>query len=217
MMRQIGQAVPARGPRSALVEPQPTESGLSIAYPVAMDDPTTSDLADSTDAIRATPKDGATIELIVRRPGLGEREVLTEATLDPVLGLVGDDWVRRGSGRTPDGSPDPESQLTIMNTRVLAAFEPDRSRWPLAGDQLYADMDLGFPNLPIGSHLAVGDAEVVVTTKPHLGCAKFAGWYGAPARAWLASQDGLDLRMRGVYVRIVRGGTVRTGDSIRKL
>jgi hypothetical protein len=174
------------------------------------------DLDDATDAIRATPKDGATIELIVRRPGVDEREVLTEATLDPVLGLVGDDWLRR-EGRRQGGPSATESQIAIMNTRVLAAIEPDRSRWPLAGDQLYAEMDLGFENLPIGSRLVIGDAEVVVTAKPHLGCAKFGARFGTDARAWLASPIGLELRMRGVYVRVERGATVRTGDSIRKL
>jgi hypothetical protein len=182
-----------------------------------MQNDTAHDLTSYTDSVRTAPKDGAAIELIVRRPAVDEREVLAEATLDPVLGLVGDDWVRRGSDKTPDGSSDLESQLTIMNTRVLAAFEPDRSRWPLAGDQIYVEMDLGKTNLPVGTRLAIGDAEVVVTAKPHLGCGKFAGWFGAESRAWLASPDGLDLRMRGVYVRILRGGTIRTGDTIRKL
>ena len=71
-----------------------------------------------------------------------------EAVLDPADGIVGDGWRGRGNRHTPDGSADPEDQVTLMSTRVLAAIEPDRARWPLAGDQLYLDMDLGAENLP---------------------------------------------------------------------
>ncbi len=75
------------------------------------------------------------VELIVRRPAEGEREVLDEAELDLEQGLVGDRWW--------DGKPvDTSAQLTLMSTRALEQIEPDRSRWPLAGDQLYVDLDL---------------------------------------------------------------------------
>lgn len=32
------------------------------------------------------------LEMVVRRPGEDEREVVTEATIEPALGLVGDSW-----------------------------------------------------------------------------------------------------------------------------
>ena len=56
----------------------------------------------------------------MRRPAEDEREVLTEATLDPVVGLVGDLWPTWGSSRTPDGSAHPGVQLTLMNARAAA-------------------------------------------------------------------------------------------------
>src|SRR3974377_335162 len=107
------------------------------------------------DAIRAAPSDEGIVHLIVRRPAAEVREVVTEVLLDADLGLVGDDWLNRGSRSTPDGSADPAAQLTLVSTLVLAAIEPDRSRWPPAGDQLYVDLDLSEANLPPGTCLRV--------------------------------------------------------------
>ena len=39
-----------------------------------------------------SPSDVGTVELVVRRPAEGEREVLDEGVLDLELGLVGDRW-----------------------------------------------------------------------------------------------------------------------------
>ncbi len=124
--------------------------------------------------VLASPRDGGPLLAIVRRPDRDEREAVAEGQLDVHAGLIGDGWLSRGSSSRPDGSADPESQLTLMSTRVLAAIEPDTSRWPLAGDQLLVDMDLGAENLPVGTRLRVGDAELEVSPKPHTGCAKFA-------------------------------------------
>jgi hypothetical protein len=54
------------------------------------------------EAIRQSPKDQGLLELIVRRPTTDEREILEEGQLDLVEGLVGDNWIRRGSSGTPD-------------------------------------------------------------------------------------------------------------------
>ena len=174
------------------------------------------DFSAQADTVLAAPRDGAAVELIVLRPERDAREVVSEARLDPVEGLVGDGWLRRGSSSTPDGSADPQSQLTIMSTRVLAAVEPDRSRWPLAGDQLYADLDLSEANLPPGARLRVGEALVEVTERPHTGCAKFAARFGLDALRWISTPVGRSHRMRGMYVRVVEGGAIRVGDEIRR-
>ena len=42
--------------------------------------------------IMRSPADEGTVELIVRRPVVDERELLEEAELDLERGLVGDDW-----------------------------------------------------------------------------------------------------------------------------
>jgi MOSC domain-containing protein YiiM len=161
--------------------------------------------------------DGGRLELIVRRPAVDEREVLTEAMLDEADGLVGDGWAARGSRSTPDGSADPDAQLTVMSTRVLEAIEPDRRRWPLAGDQLYVDFDLSLETLPAGSRLAIGTAVIEVSETPHTGCAKFSARFGSEALRWINSPVGRAHRMRGLNARIVEGGMVRTGDAVRRV
>src|SRR5215510_5583015 len=119
---------------------------------------TTEELEAAMDHLRRTPKDDGVVELIVRRPEVDQREVLDEAEIDVIVGLVGDNWKVRGSKRTPDGSAHPEMQINIMNSRVTALVAQERERWPLAGDQLYIDMDLSRENLPAGSRIAVGSA-----------------------------------------------------------
>ena len=168
-------------------------------------------------SIQAAPGDTGRVELLVRRPGVEERQLLEVADLDPAVGLVGDNWLARGSGMTADGSAHPGAQLTLISTRVLQAIEPDRSRWALAGDQVYVDFDLRLDALPAGTRLAVGSAIVEVSELPHTGCAKFSARFGSDALRWINSPIGRLHRMRGMNVRIVRGGTVRVGDPIRRL
>ena len=83
--------------------------------------------------IRHAPKDEGVLELIVRRPGVNDREILKQAELHLDEGLVGDSWNRRRSKTTPDGSPNPQMQLNIMNSRVTALVARDKDRWQLAG------------------------------------------------------------------------------------
>jgi len=166
--------------------------------------------------IRRAPRAAGTVELIVRRPAPEEREVVAEAQLDPDAGLVGDCWLDRGSRATADGSAHPDMQLTMMGARAAALIARTRERWPLAGDQLYVDLDLSAANLPPGTLLGVGTATIEITDKPHTGCGKFVERFGVDAMRFVNTQLGRELNLRGIYARIVSGGTVRTGDPIRK-
>jgi len=160
--------------------------------------------------IFASPAEVGTVELVVRRPAEGEREVLDEGMLD-AAGLVGDRHTWRED--THAGT-----EVTLMNARVVDLVAGgDRERWPLAGDQLYVDLDLRPENLPIGTQLAIGSAIAEVTDVPHTGCAKFTERFGSAAVRFVNSQHGRSLRLRGMYVRIVTPGVVRPGDTIRKL
>jgi hypothetical protein len=167
--------------------------------------------------VRRAPKDGGTVELIVRRPVEDGRETLDRAELDPAEGLLGDNWRTRGSRATEDGSAHPDLQLTLMNARVAALVARTRERWPLAGDQLYVDLDLSEANLPAGTRLEVGSAVVELTAIPHTGCGKFARRFGVEALKFVNSTVGRELHMRGRNARVVRRGTVHTGDTVRKL
>jgi MOSC domain-containing protein YiiM len=178
---------------------------------------TAEELEAGLDEIRRSPADNGTVELIVRRPAVEEREVLEEATLDLEEGLVGDCWRTRGSSSTPDGLAHPDRQLTLTNARVIALVARDRERWALAGDQLYVDLDLSPENLPVGTRLALGSAVVEVTDELHTGCAKFTARFGSAAIRFVNGKAGRALRMRGMYAKVVEPGTVRRGDMIRKL
>jgi MOSC domain-containing protein YiiM len=169
------------------------------------------------DYVRAAPLDSGTLELIVIRPGVEEREILEEGQLDLERGLVGDNWGTKPSQST--GKPKPEAQVTVMSSRAaaLVADGEDRAGWAQAGDQLYVDLDLSEANLTPGSKLAIGTAVLEVTQEPHLGCGKFIKRFGADALKLVNSATGRKLRLRGVNTRVAVAGTVRTGDEVRKV
>ncbi|HET8661553.1 MAG TPA: MOSC domain-containing protein [Micromonosporaceae bacterium] len=171
--------------------------------------PDLSTLEAGLDEIRRAPQDEGKIELIVRWPADNERETLTEARLDVAAGLVGDVW------QSEDG--DTLHQVTVMNARAADLLAGSRERWPLAGDQLYVDLDLSHRNLPPGTHIEVGSAVLEVTTEPHRGCKKFGARFGLDALRFVNSGTGCALNLRGVNTRVVRSGVVRPGDAIRKL
>jgi hypothetical protein len=168
-------------------------------------------------ALGSSPTENGVVEMIVCRPARYERMVLDEGTLEVAHGLIGDTWEARGATNTPDGRSDPLRQVTVMNSRALASVAGERGRWELAGDQLIVDLDLSMVNLPAGTRLQIGEAVAEVTEPPHTGCAKFAGRYGVDALAWVSDRAGRQQRRRGMHVRVLRSGTVRPGDLIRKL
>ena len=180
---------------------------------------TPEELEDFLPQLLAAPRDVGTLELVVRRPGLGQREVLDEGELDLAVGLVGDSWVQRGSSKTSDGGPHPEMQLNVMSARMVSFLAGDPERRPLAGDQLYLDLDLSHDNLPVGTRLTIGDpavrgAVIEVTAPPHTGCAKFIERFGAEAMRFVNGSVGRPLRLRGLNARVVEPGRVRPGDRV---
>jgi hypothetical protein len=147
--------------------------------------------------------------MIVRRPARGEREVLTEALLDVEGGLMGDRWALGKRRR--------ENQLTLMNSRLVALLAGSVERWPLAGDQLYVDLDLSVAHVSPGTRLAIGAAVVEISAEPHTGCRLFRERYGADALAFVNSSEGERLKLRGLNAWVVASGGIRTGDDARVL
>ncbi|HET6772768.1 MAG TPA: MOSC domain-containing protein [Acidimicrobiales bacterium] len=178
---------------------------------------TTAELEAALADVRQAPADDGTVDLIVRRPATGEREVLDEGVLDLAEGLVGDNWRERGSRHTPDGAAEPDRQLNVINARLSRLVAVDPERRALAGDQLHLDLDLSIANLPPGTRLALGSAVIEVTEPPHLGCAKFVERFGREAMRFVNSPTGRELRLRGMNARVVTAGTVRPGDTVTKL
>jgi hypothetical protein len=166
--------------------------------------------------IAQSPKDNGELKLIVCRPATGAREVLEKGELDLVVGLVGDNWKIRGSRQMPDGAANPNSQVTIMNTRVIALLAREEQRWPLAGDQLYVDFDLSASNISPGTQLAIGSAILEVTAQPHTGCKKFADRFGVQCVEFINSPERKEMQLRGINSKVVQPGTIRVGDIVRK-
>ncbi len=164
--------------------------------------------------ILAAPKDAGPIEMIVRRPRTNQREIVDSAELSTEKGLVGDSWIERVD---ENGDPFLPAQLTLMNSRVTDAVAGTRERWPLAGDQIYVDMDISRENLPAGSRIQAGSAVVEISEVPHTGCDKFASRFGKEALRFANVGIGRDNRFRGVNAFVVESGSVKVGDKITKL
>lgn len=170
---------------------------------------TTGEIETNLARVLESPRDHGALRLIVRRPAENDREVLETGELDTEKGLVGDDWLAR------DGNP--ETQLAIMNARIVEVLAQKPDRWPLAGDQLFVDLNLTGENLPAGTRLAIGSAVIEITAQPHNGCKKFVERFGRDAMAFVNSAIGRQFHLRGIYAKVVRSGTVRQGDAVRKI
>ena len=174
------------------------------------------ELEKGMDHIRQSPKENGLLKMIVRRPTVDEREVISEGELNILVGLVGDTWKSRGSSHTADGSANIDSQITVMNARAIALLAQDEERWPLAGDQLYIDMDLSDDNIPPGTLLAIGSAIIEVSPQPHSGCKKFSSRFGVEAMKFVNSPEGKRLHLRGINTRVIQAGVICVGDVVRK-
>ena len=164
--------------------------------------------------IQGSPSHRGTVDLIVRRPIKGEREVIDTAEIDLKQGLVGDIWLKNSLNKYPDRPINFDSQLTLMNSRTVALIAKTKDRWPLAGDQFYVDFDLSEANLPPGTMLNIGTAQIQVTAEPHLGCKKFLERYGKDALILVNSKQGRLLNLRGITAKVIMSGVVKVGDQV---
>jgi hypothetical protein len=179
---------------------------------------TTADLQASLAHLRAAPADIGTLDLVVRRPDVGVREILEEGVLDETDGLLGDNWLGRATSRAIAEGRHLDAMITVMSARMVGLLGDTDGARALAGDQLYVDLDLSHDNLPAGSRLAIGEDTVLqVSAKPHAGCQKFRKRFGDDAVAFVNSDEGSRMRLRGLNARVVHGGVVRPGDVVRRL
>ena len=161
------------------------------------------------DPIRQSPNDAGTLDMIVVRPKTDERAVLTECVASPEQAIHGDRWANTSKSH--------DVSVTLMNSRAAMLIAQDKARWPLAGDQLFVDFDLSEDNLPPGTRVGVGEVVFEITAKDHTGCTKFSSRFGADAFLFVNSPEGARLNLRGIYAKVVEGGTLRVGDVVRKL
>ena len=167
--------------------------------------------------VKQSPAERGTLELIVVRPEVNQRQELSEGMLDVEQGLIGDNWAQRGSSETEDGSAHPEMQINIINSRLARLVTQQQSDWKMAGDQLYVDLNLHQDNVPAGTRLSIGEAILEVTAVPHTGCKKFAERFGREALKFISTKEGKRWQLRGINAKVVKGGKVAVGDSVRKM
>lgn len=178
---------------------------------------TRAELAAGLPEILAAPKDEGVLEAIVVRPEHGARLDVDGVEISLAGGVHGDHWAEGCHLRTEDGRPHPDVQVCIMNARCIALIAGERSNWPPAGDNLFIDMDLSPDNLPPGTRLGIGTAEIEITAVPHTGCDQFIARYGRDACIFVNTGEGKRNRLRGIYARVVWDGRVSVGDRVRKL
>lgn len=157
-----------------------------------------------------SPLDGGRVELCVVRPAHGERRLVERLELAPGSGATGDHW-REDAARSRG------SELALINAHVARAVARDRDHPGHAGDNLHVDLDLSEANLPVGTRLALGDVVLEVSADVHRPCKSFHDRFGKLAAQRVARANRRGLRGRGVLCRVVQGGTVAVGATIRVL
>ena len=172
----------------ALVTETPFEKSAQALLPMQRDRSmnadvkhlTASELEAGLTEIGRSPKTQGVLDMIVRRPQTGTREILRRAARSR----------RRTCRRHVESAEQPPDR-----GRVAAPGDADQhheltrdcpggageDRWPLAGDQLFVDMDLTADNLPPRTRLTLGSAVIEVTGDPHTNCSKFVERFGVEA------------------------------------
>lgn len=179
--------------------------------------PSRADLEQAIAGIEAAPKNASPLEMIVVRPAHGERRTIESVCLSLAGGVEGDSWAAGCWMTTEDGKPHPDVQVAIMATRAIRAVAGEPENWAKSGNNLFVDFDLSQENMPAGTRLTIGSAELVVTETRMTGCKNFIEWYGRDACVFVNTGDGKALNMRGVYARVVKDGVVRVGDRVEKV
>ena len=153
------------------------------------------------------PQDTGTVNLICARKGDGVHDVLEVGTLSTEAGLVGDRWA--------DGKRKPGYQVTLMMTRVAEMICTDEQPLHMPGDNFLVDFDLSEARVPAGTRIRLGAALLEVSSDPHTGCKKFNERFGKEALHWINEESGRLRHLRGINCRVIEGGEVRPGDTIR--
>ena len=168
---------------------------------------TLEEIAAGLGRLTESPRDSGHVALIVRRRPDGVRETPSRVHLSPEEGVPGDGWSRRPPR-------DPDAQLAVMR-RDVAELIANGQLLTVFGDNLFVDLDISAANLPVGARLRVGEAEVVVTAKPHNGCLKFKGRFGQDALRFVQEKQTRDQNFRGIYWKTIESGEVAVGDPIQ--
>jgi len=179
----------------------PTHAALMAALPYAL----------------AAPKDHAPITQLCFRPARNRRSFPDRLSVTRAEGIPGDRWLTEPWQRLPDGTPDPDIQISILPSRVLALVWQDGDETPHPGDTIIADLDMSEANLPPGSLIAAGTAILRVSPIFNDGCVKWKTRYGPDAKAWITAPCHPTLRLRGIYCAVEADGEIALGNPLTLL
>jgi len=167
---------------------------------------TLADLERMLMALPRMPTDRGRVALMVRRCQEGQREVLDRVVLVPGAGVPGDRWIRKPR-------PNPGAQIAVMQKDV-AELIANGQPLTLFGDNLFLELDLSAANLPPSSRLRVGSAILEATPTAHTPCKKFRVRFGYDAVQFVLKAELGHRKLRGIYMRAVETGEIRTGDLV---
>ncbi len=167
--------------------------------------------------VLSAPKDGAMIEQLCFRPGFGERTYVDEIAVTAVGGVDGCRWSHSPWLKNDDGTGNPDIQVSILQKRVLDLVYVQGGEAPHPGDTMIADMDLSEENLPVGTIIQAGTAQLRVGSHWNNACVKWKVRYGADALDWVREEENIKYRLRGVLCQVVTDGVMRNGAKLTKV
>lgn len=159
-------------------------------------------------ALPSSPSESGRVVMLSARTDDGNRLLPRRALLTANGGLTGDRWAASGG--------EPVNQIAAMEAPVASLIANGQ---PLAlfGDNLFLELDLSSSNLPVGSRVQIGAAELEITPFPHDGCHKFGARFGGDALRFVSSRELRPRNLRGIYLRVIEDGPVEVGDPIAVL
>ena len=160
-------------------------------------------------ALPAAPKDVGRVDMLVARGAEGERRLPHSAVLTVEGGMPFDRWAEQ----TKYGV---DYQLATTRTDFARTIANGQAL-ELHGDNLFLTLDLSSGNLPAGSRVRVGDAELEVTPQAHNGCKKWVQRFGLNPMQMNLDAEFRSLHLRGIYLRVAVSGRVTVGDAARVL
>jgi hypothetical protein len=167
--------------------------------------------------IMAAPKDAGRVRQLCFRPARHARSFPDQLSLTRAAGIPGDRWLTEPWLRLPDGTADPDIQVSILPARVLDLVWQPGDDVPHPGDPIIADMDMSHANMPAGTLLLAGTAVLRVSSVFNDGCVKWKTRYGADAKEWITAPGHPALRLRGIFCAVEQDGVVRRGDVLTRL
>jgi len=105
----------------------------------------------------------------------------------------------------------------IVQEVTSGARAPRLEKVWVTGDNVYVSgLDMSWYNFRVGDLLVMPNAVVVNTGYPHFACWKYAVRAGEQPKAYINSEDGVGLRMRGIKgAFLMPSSSIKTADSVR--